>query len=73
MSYHFTLIPGDGIGPEVTAATTRAIAATGVEIQWRPVSTGMEAVNLHGTPLPDETLAAIAESSPELLKLPPDS
>ncbi len=61
MSYRFTLIPGDGIGPEVTAATVRAIAATGVRIDWREVPTGAAAVESHGTPLPDVTLDAIAE------------
>lgn len=61
MTYRFTLIPGDGIGPEVTYATVRAIAATGVQIDWREVPTGAAAVQSHGTPLPDETLASIAE------------
>lgn len=61
MTYQFTLIPGDGIGPEVTAATVKAIAATGVKINWREVATGADAVARFGTPLPDETLKCIAE------------
>ena len=61
MSYRFTLIPGDGIGPEVTAATVRAIAATGVDIQWRTAATGPGALEKYDTPLPDETLACVAE------------
>ncbi len=61
MTYRFTLVPGDGIGPEVTAATLRAIAATGVDIAWREVPTGAAAVASHGTPLPQSTLASIAE------------
>ena len=34
MSYKVTLIPGDGIGPEVTEATRRVLEATGVKFQW---------------------------------------
>ena len=59
MPYRFVLIPGDGIGPEVARATVRAIAATGVEIDWLEVPTGAAALQSHGTPLPDETLRAI--------------
>lgn len=59
MSYELTLLPGDGIGPEVTAATCRAIASTGVDIRWISMPAGAGALDTHGTPLPDETLRAV--------------
>ncbi|MSP90967.1 MAG: isocitrate/isopropylmalate dehydrogenase family protein [Myxococcales bacterium] len=59
MSYRFTLIPGDGIGPEVSAATMRAIAATGVRIDWEEVAAGAGALASHGTTLPDATLKSV--------------
>ena len=60
MSYRITLIPGDGIGPEVTEATLRVLAATGVDIAWeRMEEVGEAAVVRHGTPLPDEVVASI--------------
>lgn len=59
MSYRFTLLPGDGIGPEVSAATVRAIAATGVRIDWEEVAAGAGALATHGTTLPDATLKSV--------------
>ena len=59
MTYELTLLPGDGIGPEVTAATIAVIAASGVDIRWNPMAAGASAVASHGTPLPDETLRTI--------------
>lgn len=59
MSYELTLLPGDGIGPEVTAATCRAIASTGVDIRWISMPAGAGALDTHGTPLPEETLRAV--------------
>lgn len=59
MSHEVTLIPGDGIGPEVTAAARRVIDASGVEIVWHEKLAGQAAVNLVGEPLPDDTLASI--------------
>ena len=43
MAYPVTLIPGDGIGPEVTAATQRVIAAAGVDIEWHECLAGAAA------------------------------
>src|SRR5437667_3162244 len=40
MAHQITLIPGDGIGPEVANATIRAIAATGVAVDWDEVEVG---------------------------------
>ena len=53
------LIEGDGIGPEVTAATCRVVAAAGVKIDWVRTPAGAEAAKTHGDPLPDETLEVI--------------
>jgi isocitrate dehydrogenase (NAD+) len=54
-----TLIPGDGIGPSITAATVRVIEATGAEIQWDSQVAGMAAVAKYGDPIPDSTLDSI--------------
>jgi isocitrate dehydrogenase (NAD+) len=53
------LIEGDGIGPEVTVATCRVIAAAGVRIDWVKASAGIPAVERYGEPLPEETLEMI--------------
>ncbi len=54
-----TLIPGDGIGPEVSIAARRCIEATGVAIDWEIVQAGAEIMVKTGTPLPDEVLESI--------------
>ena len=54
-----SLIEGDGIGPEITAATVRAIEAAGGELTWERVEAGAGAVAKHGDPLPEATLASI--------------
>jgi isocitrate dehydrogenase (NAD+) len=59
MTYAVTLIPGDGIGPEITEQTVRAVEATGVAITWDEQVAGMAAVTRHDDPLPDATLASI--------------
>ena len=48
-----TLIPGDGIGPEVTDAARKIIESTGVEIEWEVVTAGYQALKKHKTVLPD--------------------
>ncbi len=57
-----TLIPGDGIGPEVVEATMRMIEATGVDIEWEVRQAGSEAVEHYGDPMPPNLLASIAEN-----------
>jgi len=57
-----TLIPGDGIGPEVTSATRKVLAAAGVIIDWEIVAAGHSAAEKTGTTLPDETLEAIKKN-----------
>ena len=60
MSKHqVTLIPGDGIGPEVSLATQRCVEATGVAIEWETVQAGSEVMEKKGTPLPEEVLESI--------------
>lgn len=59
MSYRLTLIPGDGVGPELTEATLRVLAATGVNIDWDIQIAGEEAIEKYGTPLPDHVLESL--------------
>ena len=60
MAYTVTLIPGDGIGPEVTNATVRVLEACGVAIVWeRFDAVGYAGIEHHGTPLPDAVVASI--------------
>jgi isocitrate dehydrogenase (NAD+) len=54
-----TLIPGDGIGPEITSAMRRIVDATGVEIEWEVVDAGQGVVEQFGTPLPDHVIEAV--------------
>ncbi|HEV8240550.1 MAG TPA: isocitrate/isopropylmalate dehydrogenase family protein [Thermoanaerobaculia bacterium] len=59
MTRTITLIPGDGIGPEVTAATVRVLEAAGAQIEWEPQIAGTEALARKGDPLPQEVLDSI--------------
>ena len=54
-----TLIPGDGIGPEIIAATVRIIEATGVDIEWETHILGAQAQEKYGTTLPESTIESI--------------
>jgi isocitrate dehydrogenase (NAD+) len=58
-TYNVTLIPGDGIGPEVTEATRRVLEATGVSFNWDYRHAGTTALEKHGDLLPDATLESI--------------
>jgi isocitrate dehydrogenase (NAD+) len=60
--YRVTLIPGDGIGPEVTDVAVKCIEATGVKIEWESSAAGQAAVDRYGTVLPDETLTSIKKN-----------
>jgi len=62
MAYRITLIPGDGVGPEVTEATTRVLAATGVSFDWELADMGSRAQNTAGTPLPESTLESVTRN-----------
>ena len=59
MTHTITLIPGDGIGPEVTEAVVRILAASGVSIDWDRHDAGLLAVERGGVPLPVELLDSI--------------
>src|SRR5260370_28744339 len=51
-SHRVTLIPGDGIGPEVTQAVVRILEATGVKWEWERYSAGAEAFEIFGEDIP---------------------
>ena len=53
------LIEGDGIGPEVTGAACRVVAAAGVAVDWVKADAGLPAAERCGEPLPEETLELI--------------
>ena len=59
MAYRITLIPGDGVGPEVTEATSRVLEATGLSFDWELAYMGSSAQNTLGTPLPESTLESV--------------
>ena len=62
MAYRITLIPGDGVGPEVTEATRRVLEATGVSFHWDLADIGSSAQNTLGTPLPESVLESISRN-----------
>lgn len=59
MHYRFTLIPGDGIGPEVTQAVVTILEAMGLDIEWEVVHAGASTAEEVGTPLPITVLDSI--------------
>jgi isocitrate dehydrogenase (NAD+) len=61
LAHRVTLIPGDGVGPEVTEAARRAIDATRVEIEWDRQDAGFETWEREGTPLPDRVIESIRD------------
>ena len=52
MAYRVTLIPGDGIGPEVTGATCQVLEAAGLDAEWIKLPAGAAAAETHGDVLP---------------------
>ncbi len=60
--YTVTLIPGDGIGPEVSLAARRCIDATGVAIRWEEFEAGEAAIKKSGKPLPDAVIDSIRKN-----------
>jgi isocitrate dehydrogenase (NAD+) len=59
MTHQVTLIPGDGIGPEVADATVRAVDATGVKVEWERVEAGARALAEQGQLIPDDVFASL--------------
>ena len=60
-THQIVLIPGDGIGPEVAAATTRVLQAAGAPVEWVEHHAGVAALQSHGEVLPEQTLDAVRE------------
>src|ERR1051325_5396171 len=59
MKHRITLIPGDGIGPEVACAVVRIIESSGVEVEWEEHIAGQAALDKYGKTLPDELIESI--------------
>src|SRR5438876_769348 len=59
MAYKITLIPGDGIGPEVTQAAVRILEATGVKFEWEIYEAGAQAYEKYGEYIPKELIHSI--------------
>src|SRR5438067_2532835 len=62
MAYTVTLIPGDGTGPEISAAARRAVEATGVRIDWDVQNAGAEIGEREGDPLPRRVVDSITRN-----------
>ena len=62
MIHNVTLLPGDGIGPEVSEATRRVLEATGVAFRWELAEAGDAAQKKFATPLPDSVLETIRKN-----------
>ena len=62
MSHRITLLPGDGIGPEVARAMQKCVDATGVKIAWEEIAVGASMIAKHGTPLPKEAIESIRKN-----------
>ena len=62
MAHTITLIPGDGIGPEVANATRRVVEASGVKVDWEVQEAGAAVAEKRGTTLPDEVLTSIKKN-----------
>lgn len=60
--YNITLVPGDGIGPEVADAAKRVIDASGVKINWEIQNAGEHVMQEYGTPLPDHVIESIKKN-----------
>lgn len=62
MTYRVTLIPGDGIGPEVAQAMRTVMEATGLGFEWISVDAGVDVIEKYGTPLPPQVLESIRDT-----------
>ena len=59
MKHRITLIPGDGIGPEVTNAVVKVLETAGLQVEWEPHAAGLLAIEQHGDPLPSVLIDSI--------------
>jgi len=57
--HRITLIPGDGIGPEITSAVVRIVETAGLDVEWESHLAGASAIEKHGSTLPNELLDSI--------------
>jgi len=62
VKHTITLIPGDGIGPEVTSAVVKVLETAGLDVEWDAQAAGILAVEQHGDPLPPELIDSIART-----------
>jgi isocitrate dehydrogenase (NAD+) len=62
MAYDVTLIPGDGIGPEVVEAARRVLEATGIAFNWHMADAGLDALEKYGDTLPQATVESIRQT-----------
>ncbi|MFH1594216.1 MAG: isocitrate/isopropylmalate dehydrogenase family protein [Candidatus Omnitrophota bacterium] len=62
MKHNVTLIPGDGIGPEITEAMRRCVEATGIDIEWERMEAGGDVIEKFGTPLPDGVIESVRKN-----------
>src|SRR5215471_7751695 len=60
--HRITLIAGDGIGPEITAAVVKILETAGLDVEWEPHRAGIGAIEAHGTPLPTALLDSIVRN-----------
>jgi len=60
--YTITLIPGDGIGPEISEAMKKVVEATGIKIQWEIQNAGEEVYLKEGNPLPERVIESIKKN-----------
>jgi isocitrate dehydrogenase (NAD+) len=62
VKHRITLIPGDGIGPEVTGAVVKILDSAGLDVEWESFPAGVLAVERYGTPLPQELLDSVTRN-----------
>jgi isocitrate dehydrogenase (NAD+) len=62
MTHNITLIPGDGVGPEIAEATVRVLEATGVSFNWDLQNAGGDVYEKEGHPLPDRVVESIKKN-----------
>lgn len=60
--YNVTLIPGDGVGPEVSKSMVKIVEATGIDINWEVVNAGLNVIEEYNTPLPDHVIESIKKN-----------
>src|SRR5438067_2052136 len=63
VQHKITLLPGDGIGPEVTASVVSIIECAGVDVEWEKYFVGSEAISRYGDPLPPEVLESLLRNN----------